>query len=405
MSYPKTSTAAADAIKAESSLAVGCKVVNGKITPALSVLKNITDCPQNVAWAARSAAAGVSFAYADGTVYGVSDGGGAFGLAELGGDSPFMFERRTENGGTAYVVGDGKCLEYGKNSFTEKAFKSNIYAGVIKNGRLFCADKTQKTKLLWSGGDGAFDWTEGINGAGWAYLSPELGDILNLVVWNEKLVAVREYGLSVISAYGTPENFKQTEGFSVTQKIYKNTVAEVRGKLYFYMRGALACFDGAKITVVENTFANCVHNPEYAAVYGENYLVCGYINRLARRGILVYNPAENSAYAVDFAASALCAGNGVLAFGESGGAVLDEGGDFTFISGQLNFSTPAKKTLNRLEVMGEGEVDVVVSNGVKSRIFKGVSGAIRPDLRGKNFTVQVRGVNQIQKITVYAEVL
>ena len=31
---------------------------------------------------------------------------------------------------------------------------------------------------------------------------------MNLIVYKDKIVAVREYGLSFLTAYGTPENFK-----------------------------------------------------------------------------------------------------------------------------------------------------------------------------------------------------
>ena len=54
---------------------------------------------------------------------------------------------------------------------------------------------------------------------------------------------------------------------------------------------------------------------------------------------------------------------------------------------------------------GEGYVVLEVSNGVISRIVRGVRGKFRPNMRGKSFKIKVCGSGKIEGVSAVAEVM
>ncbi len=117
-------------------------------------------------------------------------------------------------------------------------------------GRLFVADTTNNC-VRWSGSN-ITDWTESIDGSGRLYLDPSRGKIFNVVVFGDKLVAFREFGLDVLRAYGEPRHFK-VEQFGhqlMTEKLVITTCVECGKKLYFASETNIYTFDGEKIEQV-----------------------------------------------------------------------------------------------------------------------------------------------------------
>ncbi len=100
------------------------------------------------------------------------------------------------------------------------------------------------------------DWTENISGAGWVITGGGYGRILNLVVYGDKIVAVRERGITFLHAFGTPENFKLTYYNEVLPEIYSDTAAVIGGKLYFYTVSGLYVYDGSSAKKTELPFCD-----------------------------------------------------------------------------------------------------------------------------------------------------
>lgn len=98
-------------------------------------------------------------------------------------------------------------------------------------------------------------------------------------------------------------------------------------------------------------------------------------------------------------------GSGVFAYGNRKSYKLGEGADYAFLSGKTDFGTPVKKTLKTLEISADGKVDIEVTNGVKTRIFRGVSGKIRTPLRGESFCFTVSGAARVTALNAVAEVV
>lgn len=402
MSYPKTRQKEANALAAKGSFKVGCKVENGELIPAALTFKEALSSPAGATWADYSAASGRFFAVAGGRLYTSLTGTKYTDVTTVSGE-PFLIEEVEEGNHKAFVICGAKCVVYEGATFFEKPFNRNIFAGVMKCGRLFGVDSTDKTVIRWSGTGGAFDWAESIGGAGWVKLDAAFGKVLNLVILGDEIIAVREFGLTAISAFGTPENFKQTDEAQKTPQIFKNTAAIVNGKLYFYTVEGLYSFDGNKAVRVQTDDRERVESPAYAAVYGQSYCVCGTSAGLKRKAVFVYETVGGAGYFIDFPAQTVCAHGKLLAFTQDGAYFSENGGKYLFESGEMDFGTTATKALTKIEISG-GEAELTLSNGVVSRIVGGVSGSVRASLRGKSFKITLKGDQKLGGVKAFAEV-
>ncbi len=402
MSYPETKVKEVDVTAVNGAVKIGCKTVGGEIIPAGFVSEVTENSPANVTWADYSSANGRFFALSNEHVY-ISLTGKKFVETVRFTSNPVMVDDVDNLQPKAFLICGGFCTVYDGSSFSSIPLDRNIYAAVMKCGRLFGADTEDKTLLHWSGGGGVFDWKEGINGAGWLKFDAFGGNILNLAVLGDDIVAVREYGLTLIKAFGSPENFKQISVRQKTPLIYKDTAKVIGAKLYFYTQNGLYSFNGNKIEEVLTGQAKMLENAAYAAVYGQNYCVCGTSAALKRKVILIYETSGGANYFIDIPAQALCASTELLAFTNEKACLLKRGGPFTFESGEITFGTTANKTLTRVEVFG-GKADLEVSNGVISRIVGGVSGSVRINLRGKKFKITVKSAENLQGVKAFAEV-
>lgn len=403
--YPAAKTVNCDIITADGSLCTGCRIENGKIVPALGGVQNTLCAFTDVKAAGYCAAAGAYFVCADKKVFYSADGLSFSELAALEGEEPFIFGQREGAEAKLYAVGNGKCVYFGGGAGGEKAFDCGICGGVIKNGRLFGIDKGDKFRLRWSGAGGAFDQAEGINGAGWVRLDGAGGGILNLIIYGERLVAVRENGLSVFSAYGTPENFKaEGKGLHISG-VCKNTAAVAGNKLIFCADGGLFCYNGAKIERLDCGLIEKTENPVCAAANGGLYLLGAYAKPLERNAVLVYDTASGLAYFADAPANAIVAsGGGVFAYSAGNACRLARGGTFCF-EGTIDFGCAKQKYLKTLEIAGAEGADIQLSNGRATRAFKDAKNALRADMRGVNFTFKVKGNAEITALRATAEVL
>lgn len=403
--YPRTSEAAVDVVSAEGAVCVSCKAVGGRITPALTTGLSSNRTPANVICAAYSEATGRYYLLADGKAYNSRSSqliSSSFANITL--SSPFIYDDRSDGTAKTYIISGDKGLAY-PSTLTPVTLKYGIYAGVLKSGRLFAVDNTNKFKLRWSGKGGGFDWEESISGAGWANLDPGLGAVRNLVVLGEKLIALRELGITVISAFGNPENFKSEERNISAPSAISNTAAVVCGKLYFFTFNGFYGFDGSKTFKVDCPLADSISSPKNAVNFGETYLICGVHKPENKKCVFAYDTREGAAYIIDCPATALIANSDIIAYKEEGGSSkLENGNEFTFTSGKLDFGTGGKKVLKRIEILSGGEADITVSNGEYTRTYSGVKDKIITRISGVSFTIKVEGAQEIKSVKAFAEV-
>lgn len=402
--YPTTKTLSEDVTSAAGAVPVGCKVLNGKIVPALTAVQDGAFCPADISMTAYSVGTKKFFVWADGVAYSSTSGSSFAEMYSISSKFPFVFERREQTGFKAYFAGNTFCITHDGEYMSSIHFDMPVYGGVFRYGRLFGIDNADDYKLRWSGEGGAFDWDESISGAGWVNLNTDFGKILDIINFNDKLCAVREYGVTVITAYGTPENFTVKYSDTKTPKIYKSTSAVAGGKLIFCTGNGLYAFDGSNVEKIKCALAEDVITPKYAVSLGEEYFLCGESSALGRGGVLVYNAEENSAYIIDNAADALLSNGKIFAYSEANACILERGGEYEFRSGKLLFSAQ-RKVLKRIEIDCGGKVEIEVTNGVKSMIFGGQFNKICPRISGNWFKITVRGTQEVRSVKAYAEVI
>ncbi|MDE6000905.1 MAG: hypothetical protein K2G96_01070, partial [Clostridia bacterium] len=296
-------------------------------------------------------------------------------------------------GGANAVISDGRYAEV-------KPMGAKLSCAAIHSGRIFGADADDGLKLRWSDGSGADGWDEGLYGAGWLNLDAKLGGVLDIVSFNGSLVLVREYGLTVLTAGGAPETFSVKFGDIALDRVYKGTAAVAGAKLYFFTVAGLHSYDGSKIAAVKHRFSNDVSSPVCAAAYGGNYFLGCYSKALGQ-AVFCLDTQKDCAYLIGVSADAICTADGIFVYGGEVAYKLEEGGSFCFAV-DFDFGTAKKKTVTQMYIDCEG-ADIEISNGRLSRTFKNAKGLIRPNLRGKNFTVKVAAASPVKRLTATAE--
>lgn len=368
----------------------GCFLRGGALTPAYGT-EPVGACPQHTTFAAYSYAAGQYFYCTDGELY-VSDDGTRYSkLADTDGFAPFVIEYIDGGAVKVAVVTGDRAAIYAEGAFTTQKLPHALDCGAVHCGRLFGG---MRFTVMWSGSGGLLDWKEGISKSGSVTLDPERGEILGIKVFAGKLVVVRQFGLTVLSMYGSPENFSVDITDTSCDAVLKNTAQVVGDRLIFCTRSGLKAFDGVRITPF--AIRHPVTEPTCSATHaGRYFVVCG-------EGI-VSADADGESCLTDERPGALFVKDGVFAC--NGGTVkrLTEGeGVYKFVTTAIDFGTARFKTLTAIEL--DGVADLLVGNGRESRVFEGASGIVRPRLRGKAFTVTVKSGKRIGRLDMTAEV-
>ncbi len=402
--YPKTKYVYCDLIAAGGKMAQGCEVADGKIKPALSAQNVTANAFSRVAAAGFSAAAGGFLLCADKKVFRSQDGLQFEELCDFSAAQPFCFEQREGEDVKLYVAGGGNCAYFGGGAGGLIPFESNIYAGQMKNGRLFGADCDDNFTLRWSGAGGAFDWEEGIDGAGWVRLDGAGGRILNLLQAGEKLIIVRENCLDELDISGSPEKFRLESKNLRVCGVAENSAAAAGGKIYFMAEGGLNVYNGSQISKAPDSVINLLLPPYYAVTTGKKYCVCGYLKAFERRVVAVYDTDNNCAFTVDFPADLLVAGGAVYAYAQGRVCVLASGGGFAYTA-VADFGTQNKKYLHSVEAECGRGVEITVCSGDLRRTFCGAKGRIRTDMRGDKFEISIKADGEITRLKAVAEVL
>lgn len=317
----------------------------------------------------------------------------AEGLARV----PFFCEY---NGGI--LISDGVTnYTYADGALTSTEAVVGLYAGVIHYSRLFGVDDDGLT-IRWSAPSADDSWAEGLRFSGWLTLPPQRGKILQLVPYDDKLIAVREQGLTVIKAYGQTENFRVSGTDTDTDKIVDGTAAVCAGKLFFVAYSGLYSYDGSDIK------RECGGLDGLGRVYlggaCGNYYFC-----------TVYLDGDTALACIDGESGELSFCNiAPDCLFSCGDIYLPSGGTLyklyypsygiTYNSGYTCMDTLGKKYLKYLIIDCEEECDITVkANGV-SRIFTGVSGKVDVKMHGDKFLFTVSSTAAVYSLDAVMEV-
>ena len=376
-------------------LPVNCRIYRGQLLPSLTPKRLGGGVPEGVIYACHAEGAGRFFVCTESGVYVSGSGTNFVELIPHSGSTPFLIESIKDGKPLAVVISGGKCVIHTGQSFMGHTTGLNLSCGIMRCGRLFGVDGEDRLKIIWTDGEGF-----GLGGS--VTLDPELGSVTGIAELGEKLVFIRKFGLSTANMFGSPENFSiDTVGFG-TDETVQGTAAVVGGKLIFSTVSGLCSFDGSAVERIDCRCSQDMERPHSAVAFNGKYYIACYSKLLKRNAVACYDPTDGESFLVDTEADALCAADGVYAFNSLGTYRLEEGGEYSFTTEEINFGGGGYKTVTRAFFDCDG-ADFEISNGRVTRKYSGVCGALRPRLRGKSFTVIVRGKVPVKKLNLTAE--
>ena len=374
----------------------GCFLRNGKLAPAYNTLYKYASCPEWAVFAAYSHTAGKLFICTSTALF-VSDDGKSFAkFCDFDECSPFMLEDVGGAAARTAVVAGKYAAVYESGAFTIERVRFALSCGAVHCGRVFGADAADGLVLRWSGAGGLLDWAEGIDGSGYVKLDPARGKILDILPFSGKLVAVREYGLTVLGMYGSPENFSVDITDTDCERIYKNTARVYGGKLYFVTKTGIKYFDGNKISPLK--IMHEILSPVCAVEFGGKYFIA-----CEKDYVICADLSDGASCRFLGQAETLFVNDAVFFCGTGAYFKLDCGGAYMFESGAIDFGNGSLKTVTEIDVRGVAQIRI--SNGKKVRDFLNASGIIRPCMRGKKFFISAEGKSPLDGIAVTAEVM
>lgn len=312
---------------------------------------------------------------------------------------------------------DGKCvtvsfsginrLVYDGKNITESKDEHEFYTGVMHGGRFFARDYAYPLKLWWSASH-ALDWTEGIYGSGYIHLSPEGGNVLRLISFGDKLLAVRQNGITVVRALGEPQHFRvdATATYAVADGIVGETCAVCAGKLYFATKSGIYTFDGSSVEKCENRDGWRISAPVMAVASGDCYYLICTDKFLGEKIVFGYDTIKKHGWFINANPSRLFTLEEDAYFVYSTGiyklCATDSSRGY-WRSKNQDFGTPAVKFLRRLYIDGDDDVNTTIVCGDVTREFIG-NGWITVNMYARTFRFVIGAFNNLTRVRAEVEV-
>lgn len=246
--------------------------------------------------------------------------------------------------------------------------------------RVFGVDPQDGCTVRWSQPGDAFGWEEGLNEAGYVRLNAARGKVLALIPYNNRLVAVRQYGLSVLRVYGEAEDFRVEVTDTDTSAICGDTAAVCAGRLLFFTADGLQAYGSGIESFAAEGLEGFSPSGDAAAL-GNTYFVCG---TLGDEGVIACVGADGGVGYIAAEAACLCAAG--RAFCISGGSLYEIVRGYAACSWQSpsDLGSGTVKFLESIYVDGTAEELTVSCDGL-TRTFTDVNGRIYVGMSGKNF--------------------
>ncbi len=278
----------------------------------------------------------------------------------------------------------------------------SLAMAVRHHGRIFGVDNADRFTLRWSGTGGMEDWAESITGAGYLQLDGNYGEIIALFSMGNKVVALREDGITCITAMGAPEHFKVSDWVLSVGKILPQTAVVCGDKLYFCTAAGAFAFDDGGLVRLQLPYFALIENFTCAAAAGQRLfwgVTCAFTGRQA---VYCYRVDTKDGYFIDCAADCLIGGERITAFGAGEFALLRAGDLATAYCTGINFGVREGKTLTGITLQGNAQI-TVTAEGVSRTVA--CSGSGRVGLRGREFSLCVKAQGVVDNLTLLAEVL
>ena len=379
----------------------------GALVPALEFVpaEELPACPQNVKAAYYSQGNGAIYFVATDGVWRLASGAESCVkvASSLSGEQFFAdmyingFSATTLFNGTDRVIFTDLADEEAED--TEHVFS----AGCVHCGRFFGVDASDGVKLWWAASH-PLDWTEGICGCGYTFLPPEGGDILALFSYEDRLVAVRRRGITVVRAYGDPQNYKvdATANYLTADGIIARTACACGGKIVFCTRSGLYAFDGGDIQRLMSFGCSRISSPAFAAACGDKYFLCCDDEFLGEGCVMLYDCSDKESAVAAVFPSALFAGDdGVYAVCGTAVGKLCGGGEGVWTSRTLSFG--GRCCLRSVQVVCDAPFQLrITADGAERTLSGGECRAV--NMCGGSFSFKVTAQGALYSVAAEGEV-
>lgn len=359
------------------------RTAEGALVPAFGTEKLQQEGMPAAAQAAYFSSGGDLYLYNSGSLYRSTGAYGNFFLFGSNFTSPPFFAECHEGEEDFAIISDGSLALRAEESSVQDDTCPPVCSAVVHYSRLFGVDTSDKRMVRWSAAGDAHDWTENISGAGYVRLDAPRGDISKLVVFDDKLIAVRKYGLTVLRVFGDAESFRVDVTDTDTDEIVADTVSVCGGKLYFFTPSGLYRYDGT-VEKYEPEGLEEFCEAACAAACG-GWLYAG--GKLGEDDVIACIGCESGEVSyIKQRADCICAAGRVFFFGDGLYEIKpDAASSGEWESDVLDFGTPEKKFLERVEAAGSVS-SLTVNCGGRSRTFTGGGNTFKTGICGRQFT-------------------
>ena len=267
-------------------------------------------------------------------------------------------------------------------------------------GRIFCAQNS--FTLLFSAPFSPLDFTDTIDGGGRINLPSDRGKLLEITPLKNKIYLFFEWGISVLTPMGSARDFQIKDVVYRGGRILQGSVGVVNargGEAFFLAEDGAYSFDGARCLRI---CKNCNILPKRGgqvckrAVFENTYFVVYEDEKEVKRGLAIDGETAEGypCFPMDglseYCGSAMCSFEYCAQTLQKNGG-LTNGEERSFCAGGLTLGEAGLKCLQKLTVYGEGEVELVVESGKKSKRFildlREGEACVNVFLRGRKFSL------------------
>lgn len=318
-------------------------------------------------------------------------------LISVMGAGPLCAGNIVYNGANYFAVAGGSYLKLfapdgGRASVT---LPVSVYCGCFHGDRLFYRTDGDAYVVHWTGA-GYADWTESADGAGHIGLDGAGGEIINMYAFRDRVVALRQYGVTVIRAAGDPRNFAvDRERVHSARTAFGEYAAKCADKLYICSADNIYTFDGTSLEILPIDRREGLHDFSRPCSFGDRYVYCecktsvdenSYILQydLVRDSFALFGKNLNNFWRDEQHCYAY---NSAYLYTDAYGG---EDGDKCWTSVPFDLKTALPKWLKAIYVRGNGNICITVTADGVSRTFNG-TGEIPVRMSGRSFTFSVSG--------------
>lgn len=272
------------------------------------------------------------------------------------------------DGGQNYygVYSGGWLLRINANGYG-KAFSLpvTIMSAAKHCGRIFGIDVNDRYKIRWSG-YGVNEWDAGADKAGNLNLDIGLGKAHDLFELGEKIVIVRNYGITLLSTLGDYRHMRMNIGDKYRlPDVYENASAICGGKLWIYTKDGMYVFDGSALSKAPFDERMTGYVLQKPAILDERYI---YYSATMESGVsCIFEYDTKTGACTPFARGCVCPffvdkDNGFCFSGKNVGKLISGGDDAyrVWVSRPFTFGAGKTALLRSVTVEGSGQFKVEI---------------------------------------------